>query len=75
MKNLTLYVILACVVLLVINLCIAYEFYSIAQKKGHHEDKYFWWPFFCGFIGYAMVIALPNRNCVPSMSTDELPEL
>lgn len=31
-------------------------------KKGHSNRKYFWWCFWLGFVGWAMVIALPDRN-------------
>ena len=36
--------------------------YEIAVMKGHPQKKYFWWCFWLGFVGWAMVIALPDRN-------------
>lgn len=41
---------------------IAKEFYNIAEMKGHSESKYLWISFFLGFVGWAMVIALPDRR-------------
>lgn len=48
--------------LLILDYFIADEFRSIAQRKGYCGRKYFWWSFFTGFIGYLMVVALPDRG-------------
>lgn len=44
----------------VISYFVAKEFQSIAIDKGYREEKYFWWSFFLGPAGWAMVIALPR---------------
>ena len=48
------------VAVLVINAKVSAEFETIAEEKGH--DGYFWWCFAFGPIGWAMVIALPDRK-------------
>ena len=55
-----LYIILIWIVFLVIGMFAAQKFESIANMKGH--EGYFWWCFWLGFVGWAMVIALPDRN-------------
>ena len=47
---------------LVIALLAAFEFSRIAKMKGHNEKRYFWWCFLLGFVGWPMVIALPDRG-------------
>lgn len=39
---------------------IARKFASIAEMKGH--QGYFWWCLLLGVVGWAMVIALPDRK-------------
>ncbi len=39
---------------------IARKFASIAEMKGH--QGYFWWCLLLGAVGWAMVIALPDRK-------------
>ena len=41
---------------------VANEFREIAKKKGHFEEKYFWWTFWLPAVGIPMVIALPDRG-------------
>lgn len=56
----------------------AREFYKIAVMKGHPQKRYFWWCFLVGFVGWPMVIALPDRGTAQQkamIDTDELPEL
>lgn len=58
---------------------ISMQFYLAAVDKGYTDKKYLWIPFFCTAIGYALVIALPDKkgirtNNVQEMS-DDLPEL
>lgn len=62
----------------VINWFAAKQFQEIAKLKGHHGDTYFWWCFFLGLCGWAMVIALPDRanaQMQSSVSVDDLPDL
>ena len=45
---------------LVLEAAIAKKFELIAGEKGY--DGYFWWCFWLGAAGWAMVIALPDRK-------------
>lgn len=50
-------------IILFLNYLLAKEFYAIAEMKGYeYHIKYFWYCFIFGWIGYLMVIALPNKN-------------
>lgn len=67
---------------LTISLFAAWEFENIAKMKGHPEKKYFWWCFLVGFVGYSMVIALPDRSAQKTAAAErtkiseaELPEI
>lgn len=42
------------------RVAISWNFYEIAQMKGHPEKKYFRYCLTLGLIGYLMVIALPD---------------
>ena len=54
---------------------IAKQFYEAAKAKGYYERKYLWICFWLTWMGYLLVIALPDRgNSVPVIS-DELPDL
>lgn len=70
-----LFIIAVCALLLWILYLIANEFYKIAQAKGFSQKKYLWLPFLLGFIGYLLVIALPDRANTPKAASDELPDL
>lgn len=48
-------------------------FYRAAKMKGHPERKYFWLSFLLGWVGWLLVIALPDRG--NAVISDELPEL
>lgn len=50
------------VILIVINSLIAGEFANIAAEKGFERRRYWHFCFWLGFVGYLIVIALPNRN-------------
>lgn len=52
-------------VVLYINHLIATMFLDIAEKKGHHEKKYYWLSFFLGVVGYCLVAALPDLYARP----------
>ena len=54
---------------------IATQFYEVAQAKGYQAHKYFWMPFCLGFVGYLLVIALPDRSNSVQTISDELPDL
>lgn len=70
--------ILIIAVVLVLNWFAAKQFQEIVYMKGHYNTKYFWWCFGLGAIGWAMVIALPDRASTQqenTAETDELPNL
>lgn len=54
---------------------LAKQFFEVAQQKGHSENKYFWFCFWLGVIGYLLVIALPDRGNTRQAASDELPDL
>ena len=63
-------------IILFLNYFLAKEFYAIAEMKGYeYHKKYFWYCFIFGWIGYLMVIALPNKTAIKKSVGDELPEL
>ena len=49
-------------ILIVINFLIAGEFANIAEEKGFERRRYWHFCFWLGFIGYLIVVALPNRK-------------
>lgn len=59
---------------LVLDYFIAEWFAEATYAKGYHESKYFWICFWLGFIGYLLVIALPDRGNRPA-GPGELPKL
>ena len=48
------------VIYLIVVVKVSEKFESIAEMKGH--NGYFWWCFWLGPVGWAMVIALPDRR-------------
>jgi hypothetical protein len=54
--------ILLCIIAIILNVYIAFQFRNAAADKGYHSDKYFHLCFWCGIIGYLLVIALPDRG-------------
>lgn len=54
---------------------IAKQFAGAAEQKGYYQSKYFWICFLLGFIGYLLVIALPDRGTSTKTISDELPDL
>ena len=69
--SITVYILIA-TVYLILDYYIAKWFSEAAEAMGYHDSKYFWICFFLGFIGYLLVIALPDRN-QRSADIDELP--
>lgn len=52
------------------------EFYKIAEDKGYHGRKYFWWAFLAPAVGYLMIVAMPDRGREQrTVINDDLPEL
>ena len=72
------WILLIVALFLVIDWFAAQQFHEIAKMKGHPETKYLWWCFWMGIVGWAMVIALPDRSAQqtqPAVDPEELPEL
>ena len=67
----------------IIAIAAAGKFAAIAEMKGHGRSPWFGWCFWCGIVGWLMVIALPDRAVKPAKTAqppktvvnDELPEL
>lgn len=70
--------ILFCVIYFVVNWAAAKQFQEIATMKGHNGEDYFWWCFWLGLCGWAMVMALPDRRNGQAgtvLPNDDLPTL
>ena len=66
-----------CVLFLIVDFLVAREFYLTAAAKGWNSKKYFFYTFFLLFVGYLLVLALPDRGSGAAGSFDsrDLPEL
>ena len=69
-----------CLLLLAAWLCVSWfaagEFYKIAEDKGYHGKKYFWWAFLLPLVGHLMIVAMPDRaSGQRAVVNDDLPEL
>ena len=62
-------VVFIAIIYLVLDVVISQKFESIAEEKGH--SGYFAWCFFRGAVGWAMVIALPDRKNVSSNNSSQ----
>ncbi len=38
------------------------EFADVARRKGYDSSKYFWLTLLFGWVGYILVLALPDKN-------------
>lgn len=57
------FLVIFCVTFVVAVEClIAKEVEFIAAEKGYYGRKYFWYTFFLGIVGIALVIALPDKS-------------
>jgi hypothetical protein len=85
MSGFTVFWVILVIALLIVDYCVAREFQEVAEEKGYRTSKkYLWISFFFPWMGYLLVIALPDRNPVPTIvtekkaekaSSDELPDL
>lgn len=66
---------IVCIALLVLDWFVATCFFEVAEAKGYHDQKYFWLCFWLSFVGYLLVIALPDRGNSQQAANDELPDL
>ena len=63
---------------LMVNWAAAKRFQEIADMKGHNGEDYFWWCFWLGLCGWAMVMAQPDRRNGQAgavLPNDDLPAL
>lgn len=58
----TLVRILIFIAIIILNVYIAGQFRNVAADKGYDSSKYFHLCFWCGIVGYLLVIALPDRG-------------
>ena len=67
--------ILMIILMIVVHALAASKFEKIANMKGH--QGYFWWCFCLGMVGWAMIIALPDRKTAQGtpITDDALPDL
>jgi len=52
----------ALIIIIVVHCLVVGEFASIAEEKGFERRRYWHFCFWLGFIGYLIVVALPNRK-------------
>ena len=73
----TVFLIAACIALLVLDFFVAKEFYQAAASKGWASKKYFFFAFFLTLIGYLLILALPDRGSISagSFESRDLPEI
>ena len=76
MIGVTILSIIPVIIFIVINWFAAGEFYKLAEDKGYHSRKYFWWPFLVPIVGYLLVLAMPDRGGEQyAVYNNDLPEL
>ena len=63
--------VLALLAVLILQYFIARQFEEVAAEKGYYDSKYFHFCFWLSFVGYLLVIALPDRknNHQPDIQT------
>lgn len=52
----------ALMIIIVVHCLVVGEFANIAEEKGFERRRYWHFCFWLGFVGFLIVIALPNRN-------------
>ncbi|MBO5430073.1 MAG: hypothetical protein J6A10_08970 [Peptococcaceae bacterium] len=78
MVGLSIFYLIVFAVIIAIAYFVAKEFYYVAEQKGYTERKYFWYAFLLNWIGYLLIIALPDRggnNKSGNIDIDQLPTL
>ena len=76
MLNATIFGLLPIVIFFVVNWFAAGEFYKLAEDKGYHSRKYFWWAFLVPVVGYILIAAMPDRGADQrTVYNQDLPEL
>lgn len=60
---------------ILVSYYIAGLFYFIAVDKGYSAKVYLWIATLFGFVGYLLIVAMPDRGNNPQIISDELPDL
>ena len=64
------------IVIYIVSWFAAGEFFKLAEDKGYHDKKYFWWTFLLLPVGALLIIAMPDRGPEQrAVINDDLPEL
>lgn len=65
------------VAVLAVHVFVSVEFYKAAAMKGWPQKKYFYIALALWFVGYLLIIALPDRgnSGVRAIEINDLPEL
>ena len=66
---------IGCAVGLLVSYYVAGLFYFIAVDKGYSAKVYLWIATLFGFVGYLLIVAMPDRGNNPQIVSDELPDL
>ena len=66
---------ISCAVGLLLSYYVAGLFYFIAVDKGYSAKVYLWIATLFGFVGYLLIVAMPDRGNNPQIVSDELPDL
>lgn len=65
----------AAILLLWLDYFIAKQFEEAAHEKGYNGTCYFHLCFWCGIVGYLLVVALPDRGREKKKFPEQLPPL
>ena len=64
------------IVFYIVSWFAAGEFFTIAEDKGYHDKKYFWWTFLILPVGALLIVAMPDRGMEQrAVVNDDLPDL
>ena len=68
---------IAVIAILAVHFFVSVEFYKAAAMKGWPQKKYFYMALALWFVGYLLIIALPDRggSGVRAVEISDLPEL
>lgn len=68
---------IALIAILAVHFLVSVEFYKAAAMKGWPQKKYFYMALAFWFVGYMLIIALPDRggSGVRAVEINDLPEL
>lgn len=66
---------IGCAIGTLVSYYIAGYFYFIAVDKGYNAKAYLWIATLFGFVGYLLIIAMPDRGSNLQVANDDLPDL